>query len=517
MKSLLAKLPMPSAIGLYLGDQEIAISRVAWTGLGYVETARCCEPCGVEERESVLERLLRPLLGSGKRWRTPIAVGLPAARFFFVTRPLREVGADATAQALLQRALHSPTICVDDFSVDMIKSQWNKVPIASVAACRRKPLGEVLASLQHCGVRPFRVEPDCLALVRTAAQRHRLPRKAKTVLHVFLNDAQGLAVLAAATLPIAWRKFALPAGREGAEIFSVQRTLQALEKHYGVEAPLDTMMIYGRNDLHARFEEEAADEGSGSAVRCHEGPGMEGAEIAFGLALGCLNPNQPAFDLSRALKPRATIREIFPWGELALEVAMVICLGLLLAGRSSSLADTHRAVLAEKARHPCLASTAPANLEKERNELREKVDAVQRFLATRILWSAYTHDLPARLPDNAQFVMLQGFCELEGFGKKGAIKPKKSFDLHVTAPIDSKDSMPREIDNFVNALRNHPLLKNDFPEVLLADIKRFQAFSGAQPMANFSLKCMPGSKAPAADHGSMVPAAGAAVVKKGAK
>ncbi len=82
-------------------------------------------------------------------------MGLPAARFFFVTRPLRDVGADATAQALLQRALHSPTICVDEFSVDMIKSQWNKVPIASVAACRRKALGEVLATLEHCGVRPF--------------------------------------------------------------------------------------------------------------------------------------------------------------------------------------------------------------------------------------------------------------------------------------------------------------------------------------------------------------------------
>ena len=146
-------------------------------------------------------------------------MGLPAARFFFVTRPLQDLGPDATAQALLQRALHSPTICVDDFNVDMIKSQWNKIPIASVAACRRKQLVEVLTTLENCGVRPFRVEPDCLALVRTAVQRHRLPHKAKTVLHVFLNDVQGLAVLAAAALPIAWRKFALPAGREGPRSF----------------------------------------------------------------------------------------------------------------------------------------------------------------------------------------------------------------------------------------------------------------------------------------------------------
>ena len=56
--------------------------------------------------------------------------------------------------------------------------------------------------------------------------------------------------------------------------------------------------------------------------------------------------------------------------------------------------------------------------------------------------------------------------------------------------------MPHEIDGFLNALRNHPLLKNDFPDVVLADIKRFQVFSGAQPMASFSVVCLPKAKGP---------------------
>jgi hypothetical protein len=512
MKSLLAKLPTQRGVGIYLGDLEIAISQVASTPLGLVETARSREPCAPQDREIVLDRLLRALLGQGKRPSTPIAVGLPAARFFFATRPLRAVGADASPEVLLQKALQSPTICVDEFNVDVIKSQWNKVPIASVAACRRKQLGEVLAILEHCGVRPFRVEPDSSALVRTAAQRHRPPRRAKTVLHVFLNDTQGLAVLAAAALPIAWRKFALPAGQEGPEIFSVQRTLQALGKHYGIEAPLDAFAVYGRSDLHAKLAEEAAAEETGNPLRCYDGPALDAAEIAFGLALGCLNQNQPAFDLSRALKPRASIREIFPWGELALEVALMICLGLLLAGRTSVLARAYEAVLVEKARHPCLASTAPAKLEKEKSELRERVDAVRRFLATRIIWTGYTHDLPGRLPTNAQLVSLQGLCELEYFGKReGAIKPKKSFVLRAMAPLGAGGAVPHEIDVFLNALRNHPLLKNDFPEVVLGDIKRFQVFAGSQPMASFSVVCLPGAKGTAAAPPAAEPG------KKGAK
>ena len=500
MKSLLAKLPMLKAIGLYLGDQEIVISRVASTPLGLVETARCRETCSPQDRQSVLSRLLTPLLGRDKHRRVLIAVGLPAAQFFFATRPLRTVGADATPEVLLQKALQSPTICVDEFHVDVIKSQWNKVPIASVAACRRKLLSEVLAMLEHCGVRPFRVEPDCSALLRTGAERHRPPRRAKTVLHVFLNGTQGLAVLAAAALPVAWRKFALPAGREAPEISSVERTLRALGKHYGIEAPLDAVVIYGRGDLHAQLEEEAAAEGAGNLVRCHEGPALDGAEIAFGLALGCLNQNQPAFDLSRTLKPRASIGEIFPWGEMALEVALMICLGLLLAGRTAVLARTAEAVLAEKAGHPCLATTAPEKLEKEKSELKEKVGAVEKFLATRILWTAYTHDLPARLPTNAQLVSLQGICELEYFGKKeGAIKPKKSFIMRAMAPLGPNGSMPHEIDGFLNALRNHPLLKIDFPQVVLADIKRYQVLSGSPPMASFSVVCLPNPKAAPAD------------------
>ena len=58
--------------------------------------------------------------------RMPIAVGLPAAQFFFATRPLRSVGADASPEVLLQKALQSPTICVDEFNVDVIGAYGTK-------------------------------------------------------------------------------------------------------------------------------------------------------------------------------------------------------------------------------------------------------------------------------------------------------------------------------------------------------------------------------------------------------
>ena len=497
MKALLAKLPMQKAIGLYLGDQEMAICQVASTPLGLVETARGRESCLPQEREAVLARLLRPLVGPGQHSRVPIAVGLPAARFFFATRPLRAVGDDAPPEVLLQKALQSPTICVDEFNVDVIKSQWNKVPIASVAACRRKQLSEVLAMLEHCGVRPFRVEPDSSALVRTAAQRHRLPRRAKTVLHVFLSDVQGLAVLAAATLPVACE--VCPARREGGSRNLLRRAHAA-----GPGETLRDRSAAGRG-RNLRPRRPPCPPCRGGRRRDGQRPappgrsGPERRRDCAGLGPG-LPQSEPAGlrPLALAQAPGVDPRD-FSMGRAGDGSGADDLPGLVTYRAGLGAGPGVRSGAGGKGPARLPGFNRAEKLEKEKSELRDKVEAVRRFLATRVLWTAYTHDLPVRLPPRAQLVSLQGLCELESFAKKeGAIKPKKSLVLRAMAPLGGGGSMPHEIDGFLNALRNHPLLKNEFPEVVLADIKRFQVLSGSQPMAIFSVVCLPGPKGAAA-------------------
>ena len=331
------------------------------------------------------------------------------------------------------------------------------------------------------------------ALVRAAAHVHRAPRRAKTVLRVFLDDAQGLAVLVAAQVPIAWRTFDFSAGREGPAILCAARTLQTLSRQYGIESPLDAAMIHGRGDLHQRLRDDALADELGTRVTWHAEPGLGAPQIAFGLALGRLFHRGSMFDLVRTLKPRPRLRELFPWGELALQVALIVCMGLLMSLRSSGLAESLHGVQAESRRHECLASAKPSELEKEKADLQVRVDTVRRFLQSRVLWSAYTHDIPARLPASAMLNTFHGLAELEYFGKKreGVGTPKRSLVLRATAPIMPDGSTPREINAFLESLRNHPLLQRDFPIVELADIKRYQLHSAAQPMANFDILCLP--------------------------
>ena len=58
MKSLLARIAVHKAVGLYLGEHEIAVSKVAATPLGPVELASSSEPCTPEDLPAVIERLL---------------------------------------------------------------------------------------------------------------------------------------------------------------------------------------------------------------------------------------------------------------------------------------------------------------------------------------------------------------------------------------------------------------------------------------------------------------------------
>jgi hypothetical protein len=488
MKSLLAKFAVHKGVGLYLGEHELAVCKVAATPLGPVLLAAANAPYTPEDLASVLERLLAPLLDHKRR--VPVAVGLPDNRIFFGTRLLRATG-ESTPEAVLQKALCLPNISIDDLTIDLVQGELNKSPVTSVAACRKKYMAGIVATLIEMGIRPYRAEPSPCALLRLAAQQHHFPRRAKTILCIFLNATQGLAVAAAGGMPLAWKSFLLPARAEGPAILSAARTLRTQHSYHGIESALDFAILYGRGDLKERLQEEEFPTNMGTRVLWHDGPALDNAAMAQGLALGCLAQGAKAFDLARALKPRPSIREIFPWGELAFGVLLIATMGGILGARSMMLDDAYAAVRAESSRHACLKSADQTKLERQKKELAEKVEAVRKFLGTRILWSSYAQDLSTRLPPGTVIEAFDGVCELEGSEKKGGGGGKKLFTLRLLAPSQQDGSIPREIDAFFKSLRNHPLWLRDFLSVEVTDIKRVQARGMAPPSTSFTIVCSP--------------------------
>lgn len=492
MKTLLGKLSFHKALGLHVGEREVTLSQVAATPLGPVELARRSEPYELDQLGEVVARMVEPFLGRRKKARPQAALGLPTLRVFFSTRPIRTTKKDASPQVLLHEVLQSPTVSIDDMAVDLIRAQPGKRKVASIVSCRKKYLNGLVNTLASTPLRLVRAEPAPCALLRAAALQLSAPRRARTVVRLFLDEGQGLAVVVCAGLPVVWRAFALPRGGEPHAVASSVRSLQALLPHCGVEGGVDALLIHGRADLHERLEHDVGEQGLASRVLFARGPELADASVAFGLALGCLGPTGETFDLAHALKPKASLRDLVPWGELAVQVALLVCMALFLLTRSHDADDAYRAVRAEVARQGVLKSAPEAALRKEQKDLEQKVEAVRKFLAGRVLWSAHLHELTARLPASAPLMSLHAQCELDRGGKKGEVaRGKKSLVLKASAPISSSGSTPREIDDMVGSLRGAPLLQKDFPLVELADIRWQAGTTSSKPLATFTVVCLP--------------------------
>ena len=141
-------------------------------------------------------------------------------------------------------------------------------------------------------------------------------------MRIFLGATDAIAVLTVSGLPLAWRSFAMPPGSEGMAILSAARTLLTQSRYYDMEMPLDYAVVHGRAELHERLQKEGLPTEIGTRMVWREEPALNGATVAMGLALGCVNQTNVAFDLSHSMKPSASLRDIFPWGELACQCAI---------------------------------------------------------------------------------------------------------------------------------------------------------------------------------------------------
>lgn len=500
VKTLLARFTPRKAIGLYIDEQELVLKLLASTPLGIVELASRRESYAPDELPEAVSRLLGPFASARKRYPYPVAVGVATRRVFYSTRPVRSENENTSAQALLRDVLQSPNVCIDEMTVEVIKGEIGKKKLASVASCRKDYLFELLQALQDCGVQPFRTEPAPLALLRVGSQ-HRRARRSKAIIRAFLGESESLILVAVGARCIFWKSCKLPEGGELAALSATIRSCQGLIRRCGMESAAEVVIVHGRTDLHARLTDEEFVQKAGIPVTCCSAPELDGEEIACGLALGCLQEQSAeTIDLTQSLTPTPSLWRIVPWGEAALQVALVVCMGLFLLTRTHGEEKIIAPVRAELQRHAWVGRKAQVDLVKEKKELATRVDAVRKFVDSRIAWTQYIHDISVRLPETATLTAFQGTCELEKTGK-GKSKPKKSFLIRATAPISDDGSTPKEIDQFLADLRFNPLLQKDFPSIEVADIKTSHASKGGTANAIFTVVCLPKASPPPAAKG----------------
>jgi hypothetical protein len=468
VKAVLTRFTPYKGIGIYVGEHEVFVSQVASTPLGSSEIAHASEPYEPDKLAETITRLIAPLSRSRKR-PCSVTLGLCPRRVFYSTRPTRVESAPAEAQTLLREVLQSPNVCIDEMTVEMQTSEFGKIKLASVVSCRTEYLAGLLKILKKCGVRPLRTEPAPLALLRAGAQRRRT-RRSTIAIRLFLSDHEAIAIVTAATTCVLWKSFSLPKGRELPTICSSIRSCQAMAARCGIDSQPDVAIIHGRQDLREALLAEDFAKKAGLPVVCCDGPELNGEAVAYGLALSSLSQQAgQGLNLSRSLTPAPSLWQIFPKGELAVQIALVACMALVMFLHWRTLGESEGPLHSELAKHAWVGSKTQAELNKEQQFLSKRVEAIRKFSSTRIVWNRFTADISNRLPDHATLLLLQGIDELQD--PKSKIPPKKSYTLRAQSPIPQDGSTPKQIDQLLSGLRESPLLQQDFPIIALSDIK----------------------------------------------
>jgi hypothetical protein len=138
MKRLLAKTGLPKTIGLRLEEDMVVLSQIVSTPFGPVEIAGFGQPAVGDEVPAVIRRLPTPLLRATKLRHVPAAIGLPAGRVCYLTRPVHSAASDASPEVLLHEALRWSNVSTGEMVADVVTSGPDKRPVASIASCNKK-------------------------------------------------------------------------------------------------------------------------------------------------------------------------------------------------------------------------------------------------------------------------------------------------------------------------------------------------------------------------------------------
>ncbi len=495
MKAVLSRCALRRSIGVAIDEKRVAVSVVDTTPLGRQQVFNEVRACDAEPPQASLERLLEPWIKQrpGKKPRNGpwVQLGVPESQVFQAVVPITPANQNATPQSYFLEAVQATSFRAEERIIDLVKLELNKQSIACVAASPRQAIQSMTEMMDGLGMRIGLIEPGPAALYRVGAFYRRIPHSSKLAARFFLGQNQAIGVLAAGSQPLFWHTFDLPAVDETTAILAAYSTLWMLWRHSRVSLPIDTVVIHGRPDLTLTKEADAFRQTTGARlIRCNE-PQYGPATIALGVALANPLADETGLDLARNFKPPVSVREIFPWGELALHGALVGAVSLFLMGTAAEGNVRLQAIDSQRRAIPWLKQQDQAKLELEKKSLQERLKSVEAFQGKSVGWSGVLRTVASAVPESTTITGLAGEAELEANSNSGMTRQKKQLIVHFATPMSEDGAVPPEIDGFLSTLRGEPSLKRHFPLIEVSGLKVNPTRAGKPPFASYSVVCLP--------------------------
>jgi hypothetical protein len=494
MKDLLNRLPQKRTVAILVGEHEIVVSRVSQSLGEFSIQERHSIPYPTDRLVDHLAKIFEPWKKHSVWRKAPIVVGLSTLGTFFSTRPLRVQSCDATPQVLLHEMLRSSTLNIDDMEVDMIKHLVGKQPVASVLACQKKVVSPLLRVIRELGLSPQFAEPAPCALLRDGVRQHKSPKRAKSVLRIFLGDTTALAILTALDVPLLWRPATLAPGGEATSVFSLYRCMEKLARHTGLDAPPEDVIIHGRPDLTAVSNPDLWD-GKLNVTRV-DGPTNDADSIARGLAIGAYSQVE-GFNVARSLRPRLPLRKKVPWLQVTLQGGLIAAGGVFLSSGVEELERTTSVLQVQRSQLSWLKDQNMASLQAEKKKLTDRLEVVRGFMGGRLAWSASVREVAEELPPEMTLASIEGRCEYkpDPQGRDNQRQSKRQLIAAIEAPLSKGEAIPREIDGLLFQLRKNQRIREDLPTVELGTLRWGLSGKTRQETAAFTILCLPKAQA----------------------
>ena len=171
-----------------------------------------------------------------------------------------------------------------------------------------------------------------------------------------------------------------------------------LARHSGITLPIDTVVVHPALVPKWRSLQDPAvfrQRTGAELIRCAK-PDYDLAAVAMGMALANPFSDERGYDLARALKPAISIREIFPWGELALQGVLLGAVSLFLIGTVAEASSRLKAVDTRLRSFSWLKrEDNQAKLDADKKALQERLKVMETFQGKRIGWSEVLRSVAA--------------------------------------------------------------------------------------------------------------------------
>lgn len=428
--------------------------------------------------------------GAPKKQRTKLAVA--GLRPDVVTFISEAVTGEAALRAIAERTKERNERTEKSTSAilqDSIALTAGKQKFLATARIRREQLDLAAAA---CGLpidEGHHFEPAPWAVWR--ASLYHAPLKPKRGVHLrYLVGAEGgLVVLSVNNRPLAWQCVARESPKEWVEgLLHAYHLLDLFAVRRLNVGPVTHVSVQGAAESESEWE--SLSQSLCKPFQRVAGPAYDPAMVAFGAALGALDPATETLNLARDVQDPPRLLSLVPWAEVGMLVALFLGMFLTLGYYRS---DTRQQLETLRARAVAAAwakNMKAADMKKEIQALEKEVLPLRTFVTRDLYFSRGLDALSQTMPDPTWIAHITA-ADLIWEKSPNKMLGQRYIMINAGAPSETEGEAPPEINDAVRNLSGDAYLVKVLPNIKLTDVNWHR--EAGKSFALFSVLALPKS------------------------